>query len=122
MHKLEGVEEELPDKFPSGQPYRSPPGRDNSPISGARGKNPSLPGDGKKGVGPVTPGRVCPAHPSPLSLSLCVAELRFPSPRLAYCVLLVVLFFFSASRSLVDSERGLLRHRFMAARTGLNVP
>lgn len=49
MHKLEGVEEELPDKFPSGQPHRSPTGRDCSPINGAREKNPSLPGDGKNG-------------------------------------------------------------------------
>lgn len=81
MHKLEGVEEELPDKFPSGQPYRSPPVREYSPINGAREKNPSLPGDRKKGVGLGIPGRVLPARPSPLSLSLSVSQSSsFPRP------------------------------------------
>lgn len=78
MHKLEGVEEELPDKFPSGQPYRSPAGRDNSPINGAREKNPSLPGDGKKGWAQVH--RAGCALPSPLpSLSVSQSS-AFPRP------------------------------------------
>lgn len=79
----------------------------------------ACPATGKTGGPRYTgPGVPCPSL-SPLSL--CRRAPLSLAQASILCVVGVVVFFFP-SRSLVDSERGLLRHRFMAALTGLNVP